>query len=302
MEVALVSEPNRAPFPPLFVIGLPRVGSTLVYHALARRYRMAYICNAAAAFPSCPALVTSMLCRVARVSPGSVFVNRYGVTPGWSGPSQAGRVWARWFPRDQRYVDPESVDDEAISAMRGSIARIESAFDAPFVNKAQGHALRIEALSKVFPNALFVRIGRERLEVAESILRGRRECFGTDHHWFSAKPHDFKLIASLDPMGQIAAQIRGIERDMDMAVDRVGSLRVVDVHYRQFCAAPHRTLEGIRDIYERATGRRLGIRDEVPQAFPLHQRERVTSAESRMLRAAVESAGLDPRHPSARAD
>lgn len=95
-ELAFVSLAASPRWPPMFIIGLPRVGSTLVYQLIVSRFEAAFFCNAAAVMPRSPALVTSLL-------------------------------------------------------------------------------------------------------GAQSILLGRRECFGDDRHWLSAKPSNYPSLAHLDP-------------------------------------------------------------------------------------------------------
>lgn len=294
MEAGRVARPRRPRFPPIFIIGLPRTGSTLVYHALVRRFGLAYLCNAAASLPNSPVIATSFLCAFRRVSPGADFRNLYGVTPGWSGPAQGREVWGRWFPMDQSYCGPGSLSPEARLAMRSTVAGIESAFGMPFANKAQGHAVRLEALCETFEDAVFVRVNRDRLEVAESILRGRRDCFKRESRWFSAKPSNYEQLVPLDAFRQIAGQICGIEGDMQRAFGQIGAERVLDIDFREFCAFPSAVLDRVREFYERRTGTALTERHHVPPAFEPIQTVRVEPAETDLLRRALEAAGAGP--------
>lgn len=289
VERALLDASHAPRFAPVFVIGLPRVGSTLVYQALVRRFTVSYLCNAAAGLPDSPALVSTALCRMRSVAPSADFRNFYGVTRGWNGPAQAREVWGRWFPEDQSHVGPGTIGATARAQVRATVALIERAFGMPFANKTQGHAVRIEALCEIFADAVFIRVNRDRLEVAESILRGRRDYFGDERHWFSAKPSNFEQLAGCGPFDQIAGQIRGIEGDMARAFNRVGVSRLLEVDYREFCSSPLACLDGIRDFYEERSGTRLQFRGSVPEVFEVSQRERVTPAESRLLREALEN-------------
>lgn len=292
VEAQVLKRPLAPHFPPLFIIGLPRVGSTLVYQALVRRFAVSYLCNAAAAYPSSPGIVTTLLCRFRRVLPGDAYSSHYGYVPGWSSPSQGREMWARWFPVDQSFVGPGLIDGAAAREMRGTVARIESAFGLPFVNKAQGHAVRMEALCEVFPGALFVRVNREPLPVAESILQGRRECFGDATHWFSMKPSAYRDLVDCDPFWQIAGQIHGVNADMQRAAARIGSHRVIEVNYEDFCSSPGTCLDRIGDFYAHSGGPTLRIRGEVPTSFLASRLARVPSTDSLRLKVCLQESGL----------
>lgn len=292
IEGRLLAKARSPKLAPIFVIGLPRVGSTLVYHALVRRFGLSYLCNAAASFPRTPVTATAGLRCCIPVTPGADFRNRYGVTPGWTGPAQGREMWGRWFPADQSHVGPGVLDVAARAEIRGTVAGIESAFGLPFVNKAQGNAVRVHALCETFEDALFVRVNRDHLTVAESILRGRRECFGDEHKWFSAKPSNVSALLPLDPFGQIAGQIAGVEADMDKAFRDCGRERVMDIGFRQFCASPGATLDRVRLFYEGRTGMVLRERHQLPSRFEPIEPARVPAADSDRLRRALNAVGV----------
>lgn len=278
-------------FPPLFVIGLPRVGSTLFTHALIRRFSLSYISNAAALFPRAIGVTSVVLGRLQRVRPHADFRNAYGVIPGRHAPAQGRELWGRWFPMDQSWVAASALSPEAYAEMRATIAVIESAFAMPFANKAQGHAVRIDALCEAFPTAVFVRVVRDRLEVAQSILKSRREYFRDENRWFSAKPSNYRELSDLDPYDQIAGQILGIERDMHDSFTRVGTQRVFDVNYRDFCHDPTRCLDEVHEFYvERSGGIVLSIRAQAPVAFSVRSAASVSVEDTRLLQDALERA------------
>jgi len=256
-------------WPPLFIVGLPRVGSTLVYQAIVRRFVVAYLCNAAAWHPRAPAVVTALLTRSVGIWPPNTFTSNYGTTTGWNAPAQGREMWGRWFPPDQAYQGEGALSATAIREMRAVVTKLEAAFSAPFVNKAQGHAVRIPGLCEAFPHALFIRMRREHDAIRLSILKGRRECFHDESHWFSAKPSNYESLRGLDPIAQIIGQIRGIEADMDRDLAAVGTERVFTIDYERFCVEPHAVLEKVAAFYALQTGRTLAARADVPRSFTI---------------------------------
>lgn len=283
-ERSFVASAPPARFAPLFITGLPRVGSTLVYQALVRRFATAFICNAAAATPRAPAVVTWLLSRTRAITPPDRYLNHYGNTAGWSGPSQGREIWGRWFPLNQTYVAAGGCSPPAMREMRGTVSRIEHAFRSPFVNKSQGHAVRILPLCEAFPRAVFVRVRRNVVDVATSVLVGRRECFRDDRVWFSAKPSNYESLRALDPVGQIVGQLRGLEADMARDFSQVGPERVIDVDYDSFCRSPREALDRVADCYGCLSGHGLRVRSDVPAEFQPPPRRALGPSESLLLR------------------
>ena len=271
-ERAFLRSAGRPPFPPLFIVGAPRVGSTLLYQALVRGLNAAYFCNAAAAVPKCPAIITAMLAAAHGVCPPEDFSSHYGSTAGWNAPAQGREIWGRWFPPDQAYVGPGRVTPSAILEMQQTVARVEQSCGSPFVSKSQGHAVRIRPLFEAFPDAVFVRISRDRHDVEASILRGRRECLGDERVWFSAKPSNYDTLCKKPPLAQIAGQIQGIEKDMDRDFAATSPDRGIGIRYEAFCESPRDHLQRIAAFYFDQTGIALEPRYDVPESFRIASR------------------------------
>jgi hypothetical protein len=289
-EGGLIGKYCRCLHAPIFIIGLPRVGSTLVYQTLVRGLAVSYLCNAAASFPQSPALITHWLTRIWGITPPRGFDSAYGVAAGWRAASQGRDIWARWFPEDQSYVGQGELAPSSGGELRGTVAAVEDAFGQPFVNKSQGHAVRILALREVFPNAVFIHVRRDALAVAESILRGRRECFGHDAAWFSVKPSTYPQLAGLAPHKQIAGQIAGVTADIERSLSIIGAEDTFAIDYERFCNAPRAVLDEFACFYEHRTGRRLSHRLDVPASFPRSGRTHVSAADTDLLQCALQDA------------
>lgn len=270
-------------WPPIFIIGPPRVGSTLAYQLLVCGLKTSFICNAAAATPHAPAITTWALAIASGINPPDRYESCYGVSPGWNAPAQGRETWGRWFPPDQSYVGAGECSPAAVVEIQGTVSRIERAFGAPFVNKAQGHCVRILSLCEAFPSAVFVRVRRAAAAVAESVLLGRRECFGDARQWFSAKPSGYASLKDLDPFRQIVGQIRGLEADMDRDLARAGNSRVIDLDYSDLCAGPRAIVSQVASFYEGRTGIRLAPRRPIPASFPVSTRRKVATEEMNLF-------------------
>src|SRR5262245_7661616 len=93
LERRRLAPPERLAHSPLFVISLPRSGSTLLYQLLLQRFRLAYFSNLMAAFPLSPATIAAASAWFGGQSPPRDFASNFGATRGWRGPNQGWRLW-----------------------------------------------------------------------------------------------------------------------------------------------------------------------------------------------------------------
>ncbi|HLB84108.1 MAG TPA: hypothetical protein VJK00_05210, partial [Steroidobacteraceae bacterium] len=69
----------------MFVISLPRSGSTLLYQLLLQRFRLAYFSNLMAAFPDSPVTVAVISGWLGGQDPPEDVASTFGATRGWRG-------------------------------------------------------------------------------------------------------------------------------------------------------------------------------------------------------------------------
>ncbi|MDC0936374.1 sulfotransferase [Pirellulales bacterium] len=266
-ETALLRRNPTPQFPPIFVIGPPRSGTTLIYQALVRRFALSYFCNIAARFRQSPAVVTRLVSSVRLIEPPPQFESYYGETRNWHGPNQGQGIWARWFGDVQAYTGKNGVSGTALREMSGTVALVERSFGVPFVNKSIGHAVRLQALNAAFPDAIYLRVERNPLDVARSILRGREEYFGDRKHWFSVRPKEYDQIKDHSPIDQICEQIYYIHQNIDSDAAAIGLERFCTVRYEDFCNESNVALADFASHYHDSTGRALVGRRGTPSHF-----------------------------------
>jgi len=226
----------------LFILGLPRTGTTLVYQYIVHRLHVAYFTNAVGEHPYDP-------CRTiwASIQSGgtyrSDFESEYGRSRGDLAPREAGNFWLRFFDIDA-YQVPGDVRESGLAEIRKTVFCTQALFGgAPFVNKNVKHLLRIPVLNASFPDPQFLVVERDRVDVALSLLRVRLDTLGSYDAWTSVKPPTYDSLRALDPVEQIVGQIAGIERRMDDDLAAVDAGRVHRVDYDSFCRAPDSLFE-----------------------------------------------------------
>ena len=129
--------------PPVFIVGPPRSGTTLLYQIMIKSRRFSYISNLAAVAPSLPGAVTKIFSRCS--GPAKTLKRpRAGLLLGLWEPSEAGAIMKKWFGNKK----PDTAEPAA------SVAAIERALGGAFLNKNTFNSARIENIGQVFPDAL----------------------------------------------------------------------------------------------------------------------------------------------------
>lgn len=253
---------------PVFIVGPPRTGSTLLYQLLVRRYRFCYFSNLLNRFPATPLALTKLSMMVGGFDAADDFNSRYGDTLGWYSPSQGRDCWAGWLPESPNAVGPEEVAPEAKQRIRATVGAMQRICGRPFVNKWPPNSVRVRLLADIFPEALFVRISRAPEPTVRSILRGRDELCRRGSGWFSVKPPGYReIMLERPPDEQAAWQIASIEHTLDADSEAVGRARFFPVRYEELTREPRGVLRAFERFYALSGGAVLEEGAEVPGEF-----------------------------------
>ncbi|MCW2921747.1 MAG: hypothetical protein JWL76_1621 [Thermoleophilia bacterium] len=258
--------PAHADRTPVFILGSPRSGTTLLYQLLVEAFDVGYLANVHAAQPTDVARVErEQRPRTARS--GSDFESTHGATKQPWGPSEAGEFWYRFFDRDRHQVDHAAPEDRTIVQLRAAVRAFMDACGASVVFKNTINSLRVPALAAALPEARFVLIERDLTDNARSLLvgRGKRGDLCT---WWGARPTGVEQVEHRAPAEQVVWQAREVHDVARRALGELPPERTLHVTYDELCAAP-------RDLVDRvatwlaATGtpieRRPGA--QVPEEF-----------------------------------
>jgi hypothetical protein len=239
---------NGASFPLIYVVGLPRSGTTLLSQLISRYLRVGYINNLIARFWLNPVAGIRLSQAVfgTDIRERIDLVSRHGVTADPWGPHEFGYFWRYWLQLDgspTHKLLPELLDRIDRALLRQVLDRMAGAFDAPIVFKNIICGLQAKFLSDLRPDTLFVLIERDPKAVAVSLLRSRKERYGDDSVWWSLKPSTYAEIRAItSPEDQIERQIFDGARDLheELAKPGVNSIRLT---YEALCSDPVKCLQ-----------------------------------------------------------
>lgn len=267
MERRMLRSDRDLPYPPIFIIGVPRSGTTLLYQLITRSLEVAYLSNLMAEHYDHPCTISYCLSRLDGCTPPDNYKSSYGETAGWRAPSQGWQFWARWFPGDQGYVGRGEISSTSRREMRNTIGLIEKIYGRPFVNKNLSLGVRLQPLNEAFPEALFIRIQRDRADNAQSLLKGRKEYTGDINNWISVKPSAYEMIKGKDPITQVCEQIYYLEDDINRDIRLIGEDRCLNLSYTELCQEPREVIEKIMEFYEQKARTGVLKKKHDPPAF-----------------------------------
>jgi hypothetical protein len=261
--------------PPVFIVGAPRSGSTLLYQLVVVRFDVGYLSNLHCRLYGAPSVVERMAGR--RLEPPDVFSSDHGRTEGLAAPSECGPYWYRFFRRSPQYVPLEEADAGALGDLRASVRALGNAAGRPVVFKNLLNSLRLEPLGEAFPEAIFLVVQRELADNVASILAARRTVRGDEAAWWSAEPPDVERLRSQSPEAQAAGQVHGIHELIDDARQRLGADRFLDIAYEHLCADTHAVLSEV-SAFASSHGLELALRRAVPTHFEAGRGSRLQQA------------------------
>lgn len=225
----------------LILLALPRSGSTLTYQVLTHGLESMYLSNLGNLLYKLP-LLGGGLTRWRCARYGSKFRSEAGFVPGLCGPAEGLRYWSYWLGSglDERATDSAGTPpDPARAAYLRRVLSLLGRPGRPVITGYLGHTLMVERLQQVFPDALLIRLHREKIANALSILRCRRQSRGG---WFSLFPRESSPDVGRGVHAEVASQVYWLNRRLD-AADRGD--RTLHLAYENICRRPREELERV---------------------------------------------------------
>jgi len=262
------SESARLKHPPIFFLGAPRSGSTLMIQVLTDAFDFGYISNRHCQFFGAPFLAERVF-RPLRNNKQSDYISSQGRTFKPEEPAECGQWWYRFFRRKPAYVTIDEVTEKDMLNFRKSIALLTDALDRPVIFKNLYASLRIQAIATYIPEALFIITERDEIDNAHSLLETRKKVFDSYDIWWSMDPPDIEILKTRPNYEQVVEQIRSIHKTIqsDLQKFEVNSERVLRINYEEFCSDVYNSLNKLESFCKY---HKLNItrKNQVPGFFP----------------------------------
>jgi hypothetical protein len=258
--------------PFIFVVGLPRSGTTLMSQLLAWGLDVGYINNLIARFWDAPVHGIRLSQATFGDSKQIEFRSDHARTENVLDVHEFGYFWRQWLHKES-LADvaraKEQEDSIDWSGLRLVLSNVQHAFARPVVFKNVLGAYHMSRLRNVLGKVIFVLVERDPLDVAVSILDARARYYSDLNTWWSYAPPEVCELLSLDYWSQIAGQVHFLRRFYDAELAQAGADVTVRVTYEDVCRDPRSVLEAVRGVARTTYGCEVPLGAPPPERFPV---------------------------------
>lgn len=217
---------------PVFIIGAPRCGSTVLYQAITNYFDVLYIDNLACRWRDNLFFGFCLSHKRFGDKPHDNFQADHGNTTAYGdhAPSECGQFWYRWLPTDRHYVADHEITDRMVAGIRREISAISNYFNRPIVFKNLNAGQRLGLIRRCFPGARLIHLRRDHASQVRSIVEARHRVGVGEGEWWSIKPPGYEAMLSMPEQEMVAAQVTGIERQIAVDLEHFPHENRVEVH------------------------------------------------------------------------
>lgn len=221
---------------PVFIIGAPRTGSTILYQALTNAYQFAYIDNTACTWHRNLRFGLWLSKKKHGDKPHNNFKAEYGNTGKFGGhaPSECGEFWYRWLPKDRHFIDHNEVTPQMAAEIREEILGASCFLYRPLLFKNLNAGQRLRLIHRVFPDAKIIFARRDPRFVTRSILKARKKVGAMEGEWWSIMPPNVNDLLKLPEDEMCAAQVYYLERQIEEDLALFPKENVQEIYYQNF--------------------------------------------------------------------
>lgn len=256
-------------FQPVFIVGPPRSGSTILYQSITNRFEVSYIDNLTCMFYRNLLFGNRMSNLIYSACPHNTSKSNFGNTSeyGFHAPSECGEFWYRWLPRNKHFIDYSDFDEKVVSQIQKEIFSVIQFEKKPFVFKNLNAGQRLRLISRVAPKAKIIFIKRKTLDNALSIYQSRLKNGIKEDEWWSIMPPNVSELNRLPLYEKIVKQIYYIEKQIMDDKHLFPSKNFLKIQYEDYLDKPDTFLGIIKNfmgnnLKERNNEKELAIKEK----------------------------------------
>lgn len=254
---------------PIFIIGAPRTGSTILNQLITNYFEVTYISNLADVFYKNLPFGIYLSNKLYHNQPHKTTTSRYGNTRylGMNAPSEGGDFWYRWLPKEKHFIDFDEVDKTDIEEIRATIFSIINYWHRPLLFKNLNMGQRMRLIHEITPHAKFVWIKRNPLYTAQSILLARRALGILPGQLWSVRPINAAHLTTLDEIPQAVQQIYSLERQIFQDKSLFPAANFIEISYETLCSQTKDKMDKLSEFF----GKNVLWQDFDNQSSPTYQ-------------------------------
>ncbi len=219
---------------PIFIIGAPRTGSTILYQLLTNHLDALYISNLVNICRENTFLGFQLHKMLFGNKPHNCFTSRFGRTEdgGLIAPHE-GLFWYKWLPTDKHYVLPEEISPKNKQEIRDYFYAIMNYHDKPLLIKNMTFSLRLKLVAELFPNARIIYLKRNPLFTAQSLIHVRKGYHGDISIWWSLMPPNYDTLIKQSIPEQVVKQVFYVEKIIESDIELFYKQNIIRLQYEK---------------------------------------------------------------------
>lgn len=234
-------------YPCVYIVGTPRSGTTLASQLLSFHLDVGYISNLVAAFWQAPVTGLRLAKKLLPTNAETSYASTFGRTQGLHEPHEFGYFWSQMLGySDMQQREPAFEDSIDWDNMRRVLINMTHAVAKPLVFKPFLLGYHITRTVQVLPKSIFVRITRDPLDNALSILKMRRKYAHSLNEWVSLKPKEYAQLKDTSPFEQIAGQVYFLNKMLDAQLQSLDEANYLNVPYERLCDDPRAVIADVQ--------------------------------------------------------
>lgn len=244
IEQLILPRKSTKNIPIIIILSLPRSGSTLTYQAIAHSFKVYYLSNLSHFIYKIP-YIGYILTKNQTFKYNSDFKSNTGFVKGLLGPAEGFHFWKYWF-RCTLSQD-ESLNNNSLKKREKLLIKLFGYIgkkSRPILTAYLGHLFCVEKLNAAFPNAVFIRIKRDPVDVISSIMKRTPN---EKEKVFSLKPAELNTSRYFDKLSKVSAQVYHLNNKLES----LNNNNIFDVNYRDLCDCPKKVLNDLKEFCEK---------------------------------------------------
>lgn len=227
-------------YPIIFLVGLPRSGTTLATQLIANSFDIGYINNLIARFWMAPIQGIKLSQILIPENPGLNYQSNYGKTSEINNIHEFSYFWIKWLKMENMPpYDPELVKHEIDwPGLKKVLLNMADEFKKPLLFKAINPGYHITTLSELLPRSLFIFLDRDPIDIASSLYLARIKYYGNPDIWCSAYPTNYNELRDLSFSDQIAGQVYFLRKLYMDQIDKLHNSKKLIIKYDELCKYP----------------------------------------------------------------
>jgi len=256
--------------PLIFVLGLPRSGTTFTSQLLAYGFNAGFINNFAARFWLSPVTGIKLANVLLKDKENSGFKSNYATTEELSDIHEFGYFWRHWLKLEKMSdfktteLLPDNID---WNGLKRTLANMQAQFNKPMVMKNLFGACYFQEMMQALKKVIYVYVERDPVDNAISILDARKKFYDDPNTWWSTLPPNYEQLLELNYWEQIAGQVYSLKKYYDESINNsTFKNQVIRVNYCDLAKHPDKLLDEVNQKAENLWGSAIG-EYTLPQSF-----------------------------------